>query len=205
MIQVLLQATVWEAGQCLSLFRRCVKPYVYAVFLQLPCESIPSRQRFHLEDKLITAREFNAHVRPGVRVQYAHTILMTKLASHTLYAVHRVQSEVYFVLKSSEPSTIVLWETLWSFWSLKTSNIACIAIQKFGSVREPDYLIKNTVKQSYFAVLLQFKTTIFHCNMFFKVILFSSHYSSVCRDPSEISLICWFDAQSQVIENRRAA
>ncbi len=41
--------------------------------------------------------------------------------------------------------------------------------------------------------------------MFFKVILFSSHYSSVSRDPSEISLICWFDAQSQVIENRRAA
>ncbi len=30
--QVLLQATVWEAGQCLSLFQRCVKPYVYAVF-----------------------------------------------------------------------------------------------------------------------------------------------------------------------------
>ncbi len=28
------------AGQCLSLFRRCVKPYVYAVFLWLPCESI---------------------------------------------------------------------------------------------------------------------------------------------------------------------
>ncbi len=26
--QVLLQATVWEAGQCLSLFQRCVKPYV---------------------------------------------------------------------------------------------------------------------------------------------------------------------------------
>ncbi len=62
--QVLLQATIWEAGPCLSLFRRCVKPYVYAVFLRLPCESIFPRQPFHLVDKLITAREFNAHVRP---------------------------------------------------------------------------------------------------------------------------------------------
>ncbi len=35
----------------------------YAVFLWLPCESIPPRQRFHLADKLITARESNAHVR----------------------------------------------------------------------------------------------------------------------------------------------
>ncbi len=109
--QVLLQATVWEARQCLSLFRRCVKPYVYAVFLQLPCESIPPRQRFHLADKLITAREFNAHVRPartkyvwlqnpGVRVQYACTILMTKFASRALYTVPRVhvQSKVYFGL-----------------------------------------------------------------------------------------------------------
>ncbi len=40
-----------------------MKPYVYAVFLRLPCESIPPRQRFHLADKVITAREFNAHVR----------------------------------------------------------------------------------------------------------------------------------------------
>ncbi len=63
--QVLLQATIWEAGPCLSLFRRCVKPYVYAVFLRLPCESIPPWQPFHLVDKLITAREFNAHVRPA--------------------------------------------------------------------------------------------------------------------------------------------
>ncbi len=39
---------------------------------------------------------------PGVRVQYARTILMTKFASCTLYAVPRVcvQSEVYFGLKS---------------------------------------------------------------------------------------------------------
>ncbi len=44
--QVFLQATVWEARQCLSLFRRCVKPYVYAVFLQLPCESIPPTAAF---------------------------------------------------------------------------------------------------------------------------------------------------------------
>ncbi len=48
-----------------SLFRRCVKPDVYAVFLRLPCESIPQRQLFHLADKLITAREINAHVRPA--------------------------------------------------------------------------------------------------------------------------------------------
>ncbi len=68
--QLLLQATVWEAGQCLSLLRRCVKPYVYAVFLRLPCESIPSLQRFHLADKLITAREVNVHVRPA-RTKYA--------------------------------------------------------------------------------------------------------------------------------------
>ncbi len=55
--------------------------------------------------KLITAREFNAHVRPGyknpgVRVQYTRTILMTKFASRALYAVPRVriQSEVYFYI-----------------------------------------------------------------------------------------------------------
>ncbi len=41
-----------------------MKPYVYAVFLQLPCESIPPQQCFHLADKRITARQFNAHVRP---------------------------------------------------------------------------------------------------------------------------------------------
>ncbi len=73
-----------------------MKPYVYAVFLQLPCESIPPRQRFHLADKVITTREFNVHVRPahtkylGVRVQYARTLLMTKFASRALYAVPRV-------------------------------------------------------------------------------------------------------------------
>ncbi len=42
-----------------------MKPYVYAVFLRLPCKSILPRQRFHLADKLITAREFNVHVRPA--------------------------------------------------------------------------------------------------------------------------------------------
>ncbi len=68
--QVLLQATVWEAAKCLSLFRICVNSYVYAVFLRLPCESIPTRQRFHLADKLITARVFNAHVGPA-RTKYA--------------------------------------------------------------------------------------------------------------------------------------
>ncbi len=83
--QVLLQATVWEARRCLSLFRRCVKSCVYAVFLQLPCESIPPQQRFHLVDKLITAREFNPHARP------ARTILMTKSASRALYAVPRLR------------------------------------------------------------------------------------------------------------------
>ncbi len=56
--------------KCLSLFRICVKSYVYAVFLRLPCESIPTRQRFHLADKLITARVFNAHVGPA-RTKYA--------------------------------------------------------------------------------------------------------------------------------------
>ncbi len=71
-----------------------MKPYVYAVFLGLPCESISPRQCFHLADKLITAREFNAHVlpartkrgykNPGVHVQYARTILMTEFASHAL-------------------------------------------------------------------------------------------------------------------------
>ncbi len=59
-----------------------------------------ARQRFHLVDKLITAREFNAHVQPA-RTKYARTILMTKFASRALYAVPRVQvkSEVYFGLK----------------------------------------------------------------------------------------------------------
>ncbi len=47
-----------------------MKPYVYAVFLRLPCESIPPRQRFHLADKIITARELNAHVSPA-RTKYA--------------------------------------------------------------------------------------------------------------------------------------
>ncbi len=42
-----------------------MKPHVYAVFLRLPCKSIPPWQRFHLADKLITAREFNVHVRPA--------------------------------------------------------------------------------------------------------------------------------------------
>ncbi len=39
--------------------------YIYRCASQLPCESIPTWQRFHLADKLITAREFNAHVRPA--------------------------------------------------------------------------------------------------------------------------------------------
>ncbi len=47
-----------------------MKPYVYAVFLRLPCESIlPPRQCFHLVDKRITAREFNTHVRPALTVR----------------------------------------------------------------------------------------------------------------------------------------
>ncbi len=49
---------------------------------------------------------------PGLCVQYARIILMTKLASRTMYAVPRILSEVYFGLKSSEPSTKVLWETV---------------------------------------------------------------------------------------------
>ncbi len=47
-----------------------MKPFVYAVFLRLPCELIPPWQRFHLADKLITAREFNAYVQP-VHTKYA--------------------------------------------------------------------------------------------------------------------------------------
>ncbi len=35
---------------------------------------------------------------PGVRVQYVGTILMSKFASRALYAVPRIQSEVYFGL-----------------------------------------------------------------------------------------------------------
>ncbi len=61
-------------------------------------------QRFHLADKLITAREFNAHVRPvRTKYKYTHTTLMTKFASCALYSVARVsvQSEVYFGLKCS--------------------------------------------------------------------------------------------------------
>ncbi len=54
-------------------------------FSSATCESIPPRQRFHLADKLITAREFNPHARP------ARTILMTKSASRALYAVPRVR------------------------------------------------------------------------------------------------------------------
>ncbi len=45
-------------------------PYVYAVFLRLPCESIlHPRQCFHLVDKRITVREFNTHVRPALTVR----------------------------------------------------------------------------------------------------------------------------------------
>ncbi len=76
-----------------------MKPY--AVFLRLPCESIPPRQRFHLADNLITAREFNAHVRPAhTNSKRARTILMMKFVSCALYAVPRirVQSEVFFGL-----------------------------------------------------------------------------------------------------------
>ncbi len=59
------------------------------------------RQRFHLADKLITAREFNAHVRPAhTKYKYTHTTLMTKFASCARYSVS-VQSEVYFGLKCS--------------------------------------------------------------------------------------------------------
>ncbi len=45
-------------------------PEVCDAFLRLPCESIPPWQRFHLVDKLITAREFNAHVQRA-RTMYA--------------------------------------------------------------------------------------------------------------------------------------
>ncbi len=62
---------------------------------RLPCELIPPRQCFHLADKLITAREFNLHVRPartkngyknqGVRVHYSDDeIRITHTVRHKL-------------------------------------------------------------------------------------------------------------------------
>ncbi len=52
------------------------------------------------------------HASPGVRVQYAHTILMMKFASRPLYAVPRVhvQSEVYFGLYTTTIS-LKRWDT----------------------------------------------------------------------------------------------
>ncbi len=57
-------------------------------------------QRFHLVDKLITAKMFNAHVRPA-RTVHAYFSDDENVASCALYAVPRVhvQNEVYFVLK----------------------------------------------------------------------------------------------------------
>ncbi len=46
--QVFLQATVWEAEQCLSLFQRCVKPYVYAVFFSYLVNRYPHGSFFTL-------------------------------------------------------------------------------------------------------------------------------------------------------------
>ncbi len=62
-----------------------MKPYVYAVFLQLPCESIPPRQYSHHADKLNTAREFNAHVWPAC----------TKYARFQKYGVARTVCAYY--------------------------------------------------------------------------------------------------------------
>ncbi len=62
----------------------------------------PPRQRFHLVDKLITAREFNEFSTCGYKNPLgACTVhLYYSDASHALYAVPRVriQSEVYFGL-----------------------------------------------------------------------------------------------------------
>ncbi len=68
-------------------------------FSSAACESISPRQRFHLADKLITAREFNERVRPAhaVRSYYSDDEI------HATCTVPRVRvlSEVYFGLNST--------------------------------------------------------------------------------------------------------
>ncbi len=58
-----------------------------------------------------------------VRVQYAHTTLMTQFASRTLYAVPRVRvkSEVYFGLKSQR----VITESCGCLQSAVSKHIKC--------------------------------------------------------------------------------
>ncbi len=47
---------------CPAKIRTYGHPNVYAVFLRLPCESIPLWHHFHHTDKLFTAREFNVRM-----------------------------------------------------------------------------------------------------------------------------------------------
>ncbi len=71
-------------------------------FLQIACESIPPpRQRFHLVDKLITAREFNAHVRDPVQIQGC--VYSTILMAHVYKVKHTLgfrQTEICVSLKA---------------------------------------------------------------------------------------------------------
>ncbi len=85
-----------------------MKPYVYAVFLQVPCESIPPGQRFHLADKLITARGFNAHVRPACK-KYAR--LQKSLGARTVRAYYS-DDEIRVTRTVSCPSR-TKWSILW--------------------------------------------------------------------------------------------
>ncbi len=85
-----------------------MKPYVYAVFLQVPCESIPPGQRFHLADKLITARGFNAHVQPACK-KYAR--LQKSLGTRTVRAYYS-DDEIRVTRTVSCPSH-TKWSILW--------------------------------------------------------------------------------------------
>lgn len=51
----------------------------------------------------------------GARVQYVHTILMMKCASHALYAYHsHVKTEVYFGLTAEGKEQIWLLTFVWN-------------------------------------------------------------------------------------------
>ncbi len=102
--QVLQQAIIWEAGPCLSLFWRCVKPMFMQFFFGYLVNRYPHSSVSTLRI-LITAREFNAHVRPS-RLQksgvcawreFRHQNSMRTPDFCTL-SLARVQSELYFGL-----------------------------------------------------------------------------------------------------------
>ncbi len=105
--QVLLQATVWEARRCLSLFRRCVKPYVYAeyvyssatLWIGTPMAAFPPC------GELITAREFNAHVQP-VHTKYRN------LGVHVQYCAYYSDDEIRITCSVRCPSR-TKWSILW--------------------------------------------------------------------------------------------